>query len=88
MLHDEAHITTIAVHPDHQRTGLGQLLLTGLADAAEERQCRGITLEVRVGNESAIAFYEKNGFVSSRGSPRLLRRHRRRRHHHVALAER
>ena len=65
ILHDEGHITTIAVHPDHQRSGVGELLLLELRAASAANNCTGVTLEVRAGNAAAIAFYEKHGFTSS-----------------------
>jgi len=65
VLHDEAHITTLAVHPHHQRSGVGELLLFELCAASAANNCTGVTLEVRAGNAAAIAFYEKHGFTSS-----------------------
>ena len=65
LLHDEGHITTLAVHPSHQRDGVGAALLAELIEAAAATNCTGVTLEVRAGNTSAIAFYEKSGFTSS-----------------------
>ncbi|MBU0493296.1 MAG: ribosomal protein S18-alanine N-acetyltransferase [Chloroflexi bacterium] len=59
---DEAHITTIAVHPDHRRRGLGELLLLHLFDLATAFDMRYLTLEVRAGNQSAQGLYHKYGF--------------------------
>ncbi|WP_347272572.1 ribosomal protein S18-alanine N-acetyltransferase [Leptolyngbya sp. FACHB-17] len=59
---DEAHITIIAVHPDHQQQGLGKLLLFALLDRARQRQMKHATLEVRISNQSAISLYEKFQF--------------------------
>ncbi|MEB3299905.1 MAG: ribosomal protein S18-alanine N-acetyltransferase [Candidatus Sericytochromatia bacterium] len=61
---EEAHITTVAVHPDHQGQGLGEQLLVALIDAALEREARWMTLEVRVSNTGAQALYRKYGFES------------------------
>ncbi len=59
---DEAHISTIAVHPDHRRRGLGTRLLRHLAAVAESLRARQITLEVRRSNLGAQALYAKMGF--------------------------
>lgn len=59
---DEAHITLLAVHPDYQRRGLGQLLLRSLLHQAVQRQMARATLEVRASNQGAIALYTQFGF--------------------------
>ncbi|WP_024545756.1 ribosomal protein S18-alanine N-acetyltransferase [Picosynechococcus sp. NKBG15041c] len=59
---EEAHITIMAVHPDLQRRGLGQLILLGLLRDAWRRGLERATLEVRASNHGAIALYEKFGF--------------------------
>jgi ribosomal-protein-alanine N-acetyltransferase len=59
---DEAHIATIAVHPDFRRQGIGeQILLTALR-AAREEGARRAFLEVRAGNAAAQVMYRKFGF--------------------------
>ncbi|MBA3823402.1 MAG: ribosomal protein S18-alanine N-acetyltransferase [Ktedonobacterales bacterium] len=65
---DEAHITTIATHPNARRRGLGELLLVSLFDIGYQIGARWMTLEVRVTNEPAKALYHKYGFkiVSTR----------------------
>jgi [ribosomal protein S18]-alanine N-acetyltransferase len=60
---DEAHVTTLSVHPDHQRRGIGARLLLDLVRDARERGVRALTLEVRAGNEAAKALYARFGFV-------------------------
>ncbi len=62
LLGDEAHITTIATHPDWRRRHLGEWLLLRLIGAAREAGARLVTLEVRVHNASAIALYTKLRF--------------------------
>lgn len=59
---EEAHITILAVHPDYQRQGLGQVLLWALLRLAWKRGLEWATLEVRVSNQAAIALYQKFGF--------------------------
>jgi [ribosomal protein S18]-alanine N-acetyltransferase len=59
---DEAHITTIAMHPDYRRRGLGEYMLANLIDIAYAINARWVTLEVRVSNYSAQNLYRKYGF--------------------------
>ena len=62
LMTDEAHITTIAIDPDFQGNGLGELLLVALIDRAKSIGARWLTLEVRVTNEVAQRLYEKYTF--------------------------
>jgi ribosomal-protein-alanine N-acetyltransferase len=59
---DEAHITTIAVHPDFRRHGLGEFMLASLIDIAYDIGARWVTLEVRISNHVAQNLYRKYGF--------------------------
>ena len=59
---DEAHVTTIGVHPDWRRQGVGRRLLVALIDLAEELRASRVTLEVRAGNAGAQALYSELGF--------------------------
>jgi len=59
---DEIHVSTIAVHPDWRRRGLGELLLVSLLERGLELEARRATLEVRVSNLGALALYRKYGF--------------------------
>jgi ribosomal-protein-alanine N-acetyltransferase len=70
MILDEAHITTLAVHPAWRGRGLGKLLVTVLMQAAWQRQMGWATLEVRPSNVGAIALYRKFGFTEVGLRPR------------------
>ena len=59
---DEAHITTIAMHPDFRHRGLGEFMLVNLIDIAFDINARWVTLEVRVSNYTAQNLYRKYGF--------------------------
>ena len=59
---DEAHITTFAVHPDHRRRRIGELLLHRLFEVAAVMNAEWLTLEVRASNIPAQKLYEKYGF--------------------------
>lgn len=59
---DEAQIYNIAIAPEYRKQGIGEALLTHLIEAGRERGCTLVTLEVRAGNEAAMALYKKLGF--------------------------
>ncbi len=61
---DEAHITTLSVHPDHRKKGVAQHLIFSIIDDCYKNKIKYITLEVRESNIAAISLYEKNGFKS------------------------
>jgi [ribosomal protein S18]-alanine N-acetyltransferase len=62
---DEAHIGTIAVHPDYQRCGIGRRLLA--ASLLESQKLGGVSalLEVRSSNLAAQNLYKEFGFVEA-----------------------
>ncbi|MEN6409345.1 MAG: ribosomal protein S18-alanine N-acetyltransferase [Anaerolineaceae bacterium] len=59
---DEAHVGTIAVHPDYRRLHVGQKLLAQSLLAAMERGAVQSLLEVRRGNLGAQAMYLRFGY--------------------------
>jgi len=59
---DEAHITTIAMHPHFRRKGLGEFLLVSMIDIAYSIGAKWVSLEVRVSNYTAQNLYRKYGF--------------------------
>lgn len=59
---DEAHVATIAIHPDHRGQGIGRKLLALGLLAAYERGARMAFLEVRRSNQIAQNLYHKFGF--------------------------
>lgn len=60
---DEGHVTTLAVHPMVQGSGVGTRLMADLCLAAVERRLASMTLEVRVSNQRARDLYRRFGFV-------------------------
>ncbi len=60
---DEAHITNIAVHPDHRRHGIATMLLGEMAGAAIRRGAIAWTLEVRASSTGAQELYRAFGFA-------------------------
>jgi [ribosomal protein S18]-alanine N-acetyltransferase len=59
---NEAHITTIAAHPDYRGRGVGELMLSSMIERAYAVHARYVTLEVRVSNYVAQNLYRKYGF--------------------------
>jgi [ribosomal protein S18]-alanine N-acetyltransferase len=62
---DDGHVTTVAVDPRWQRRGIAARLLVVLFRAAVARGASALTLEVRAGNEPAMALYRRFGFVEA-----------------------
>jgi ribosomal-protein-alanine N-acetyltransferase len=61
---DEAHITNIAIHPDHRGKKIGEELMRRMMALGVAHGAERMTLEVRVSNIPAQKMYEKLGFVS------------------------
>lgn len=62
MIVDEAHIATVATHPDHRRQGIASQLLLEALRSAHTEGARSALLEVRAGNQAAQEMYRKFGF--------------------------
>ncbi|PKO07293.1 MAG: ribosomal-protein-alanine N-acetyltransferase [Chloroflexi bacterium HGW-Chloroflexi-3] len=60
---DEAHIGTIAIHPEFQKRGLGQQFLAYICKQLISEKITKIFLEVRQSNSAAIHLYQKFGFT-------------------------
>ena len=58
----EAHVSTIATHPDYRRRGWGEILLAGMIRRGIRLEADYVVLEVRVSNYPAQHLYEKYGF--------------------------
>ncbi len=67
---DEAHVATLAVHPDYRRRGIGQRLLANALLGAQKEGAMLAYLEVRKTNSGAQALYERFGFVVDGVRPR------------------
>lgn len=62
VLFGEAHVTTLAVHPEYRRKGTGSVLLTALMEMASRLGAEQVFLEVRHSNNAARILYGKFGF--------------------------
>ena len=60
---DEAHVTTMAVLPEHRRAGVATALLLELLQEARRGGARVATLDVRVSNVDAQRLYRAFGFI-------------------------
>lgn len=62
---DDGHrgwLHLVAVSPDHQKSGVGQLLVEEAAERLRERGVTKVNLQVRSDNSGVVAFYENLGF--------------------------
>lgn len=59
----EAHVTNVAVDPNHHRAGVGTRLMLVLMRGCVEREIDDATLEVRVTNRAAQELYRHFGFA-------------------------
>lgn len=66
----EAHVTTVAVDPDHHRRKIGSRLVHALLEAAREMDATAATLEVRMANRGAQRLYQAFGFAPVGVRPR------------------
>ncbi len=62
LMADEAHISTIAIHPEWRGRGLGEWLLLYLIEAGQNLGAQFATLEVRPSNPCALSLYHKYQF--------------------------
>lgn len=63
LVHEDGHITTLAVDPAWHRHKIGMRVLLALSDAAVARGVKHLTLEVRITNRPAQELYRRFGFV-------------------------
>ena len=70
---DELQITFLAVHPTHQRKGLGKSLLSEITNFSKSIETNRIHLEVKDSNKTARAFYKSMGFEISGRRPNLYK---------------
>jgi N6-L-threonylcarbamoyladenine synthase/ribosomal-protein-alanine N-acetyltransferase len=58
----QGDIQTLAVAPEHRRSGVGRTLLRALLAEASVRGVTEVFLEVRADNEAALLLYSSEGF--------------------------
>ena len=70
---DDAHLLLLAVQPDHARRGIGSAMMAWLEKVALTAGVDRISLEARVTNAAARAFYARLGYVESQLQPGYYR---------------
>lgn len=60
-----AYVVTLDVAPQYRRHGLARQMMQRIEQQAEEAGCDSVVLHVSAENESAIAFYESEGYERS-----------------------
>jgi ribosomal protein S18 acetylase RimI-like enzyme len=60
---------SIAIYPAFQGHGRGSQLLQACEDAALNRGCASLSLEVRADNQRAIVFYQRHGYQITKSLP-------------------
>lgn len=59
---DEAQINNVAIHPDYQGQGFGEMAMRYVLERLRENGVHFVSLEVRVSNLPALTLYRKLGF--------------------------
>ena len=67
------HVSTLAIHPEWQGQGWGEILLIVALEQAVLLKAGNVKLEVRASNEAARRLYAKYGFTLRRRLPRYYR---------------
>ncbi len=70
---DEMHVLNLAVDPAYRRRGVATFLLQHSVTLARKHGVRGVYLEVRSSNDSAIKLYRKMGFSEVGRRPQYYR---------------
>ncbi|CAI4231497.1 unnamed protein product [Auanema sp. JU1783] len=61
---DTLYIYSLGVHPCNREKGVGSSFMNYLEEEARKHGLSEIVLHVQIGNETAVKFYEKRGFVT------------------------
>ena len=56
-------VNYLAVHPDHQRQGLGRVLMDEAERRLRELGCAKVNLQIRTSNEAPVEFYRRIGYA-------------------------
>jgi ribosomal-protein-alanine N-acetyltransferase len=60
---DEAHVTSVTVHPERRGERIGTRLMLRVVEAARAEGARSLTLEVRASNRAAQSLYQRFGMA-------------------------
>ncbi|HSS98605.1 MAG TPA: N-acetyltransferase [Terriglobales bacterium] len=64
------HVITIDVLKEVRRLGVGSLLLNTSEERLRKLNCRAVSLETAVDNQSALLFYKQQGYFAVKTIPR------------------
>jgi ribosomal protein S18 acetylase RimI-like enzyme len=56
-------VNYLAVHPGHQRQGLGRVLMDEAERRLRELGCAKVNLQIRTSNEATVEFYRRIGYA-------------------------
>ncbi len=56
-------VNYLAVHPGHQRQGLGRVLMAEAERRLRELGCAKVNLQIRASNQAAAEFYRRIGYT-------------------------
>jgi ribosomal protein S18 acetylase RimI-like enzyme len=56
-------VNYLAVHPGRRRAGGGRLLMGAAEDRLASLGCPKVNLQIRVGNQEVVAFYQRLGYA-------------------------
>lgn len=75
--HYELYIFSLGCRFTHRRRGIGTLLLKSALDFIQNQplNCQRISLHVQAGNDDALEFYGKHGFIELQRIPNYYRRY-------------
>jgi ribosomal-protein-alanine N-acetyltransferase len=73
LIASEAHVATLATHPDFRRRGIAERLLSYALRQLRRKGARSSFLEVRDSNRAAQAMYRKFGYIETGRRPRYYR---------------
>lgn len=68
---DRVVVCELYVEAGHRGTGLAERLVAHASERAREEGCPEVALDVDVGNDRAVAFYERLGFEAARRRMRV-----------------
>lgn len=66
-----ARLLMLSVHKQYRRQGIGTALLKEFVDTMKHLRVTSVELEVRTTNQTALAFYQKQGFHREHTIPRF-----------------
>lgn len=57
-------VNYLAVAPEHQRKGLGRVLMQRVEELMQARGCPKVNIQIRAGNAAVLEFYQRIGYTT------------------------